>query len=140
MDYPICYELRVISIAAGMLVKCYSLKCFPSFKGIPGAIFQQDNAQPHVAKTVQDFCSAQHMQLLPWSAYSPNMSPVEHVWDLVCRRLARDLHPAASKDELLLRIQAIWDSLPQADILSLFDSMLHRIAAFIAACSGYTKY
>ncbi|GFW90034.1 transposable element Tc1 transposase [Trichonephila clavipes] len=24
-------------------------------------IFQQDNARPHVAKTVRDFCSAQHM-------------------------------------------------------------------------------
>ncbi|GFU79457.1 hypothetical protein TNCV_872261 [Trichonephila clavipes] len=27
---------------------------------IPGAIFQQDNAHPHAAKTVRDFCSAQH--------------------------------------------------------------------------------
>ncbi|GFT49991.1 hypothetical protein TNCV_1635351 [Trichonephila clavipes] len=35
------------------------------FQGIPGAIFQQDNARPHVAKTVRDLCSAQHMQLLP---------------------------------------------------------------------------
>ncbi|GFV59170.1 transposable element Tc1 transposase [Trichonephila clavipes] len=47
--------------------------------GIPGAIFQQDNARPHVAKTVRDFCSAQHMQLLPWSTYSPDMLPIEHV-------------------------------------------------------------
>ncbi|GFS94061.1 transposable element Tcb2 transposase [Trichonephila clavipes] len=74
---------------------------------IPGAIFQQDNARLHVAKTVRDFCSAQHEQLFPWPAYSPNMSPIEHVWNLVGRRLARDPLPAASKDELLLRIQAI---------------------------------
>ncbi|GFX71394.1 hypothetical protein TNCV_2454051 [Trichonephila clavipes] len=32
------------------------------------------------------------------------------------RHLARNLRPAASKDELLLRIQAICNSLPQADI------------------------
>ncbi|GFV62312.1 hypothetical protein TNCV_2464391 [Trichonephila clavipes] len=68
---------------------------------------RQDNACPHVAKTVRDLCSAQHMQLLPWSAYSTDMSPIGHVWYLVGRRLARDLHPAASKDELLQRIQAI---------------------------------
>ncbi|GFX98710.1 transposable element Tcb1 transposase [Trichonephila clavipes] len=55
-------------------------------------------------------------------AYSPDMSPIEHVWDLVGRRLSRDPRPAASKDELLLRIQAIWNSLPQADIQNLFDS------------------
>ncbi|GFT29050.1 transposable element Tc1 transposase [Trichonephila clavipes] len=38
-------------------------------QGTRGATFQQDNACPHVSKTVLDFCSAQHMQLLPWPAY-----------------------------------------------------------------------
>ncbi|GFW74279.1 hypothetical protein TNCV_2524821 [Trichonephila clavipes] len=68
---------------------------------------RQDTARPRVAKTVRYFCSAQHMQLLPWPAYLPDMSSIEHVWDLVGRRLARDPLPAASKDELLLRIQAV---------------------------------
>ncbi|GFW78010.1 transposable element Tcb1 transposase [Trichonephila clavipes] len=80
------------------------------------------------------------MQLLPWPAYSPDMSPLEHVWDLVSQHLARDPRPAASKDELFLRIQAIWNSLPQADIQNLFDSMPRRIAALIAAHGGYIKY
>ncbi|PRD24948.1 UNVERIFIED_CONTAM: hypothetical protein NCL1_42335 [Trichonephila clavipes] len=42
--------------------------------------------------------------------------------------------------QLLLRVQAIWNSLPQADIQNLFDSMPRRIAAIIAARRGYTKY
>ncbi|GFX63599.1 transposable element Tcb1 transposase [Trichonephila clavipes] len=71
-------------------------------------------------------------------AYSPDMSPI--VWDLVGQRLTRDPRPAASKDELLLRIQAIWNSLPQADIQNRFDSMPRRIAILIAARGGYTKY
>ena len=45
----------------------------PFLQGIPAAIFLQDNARPHIAKTVRDFFSAQHMQLLLWSAYSPDM-------------------------------------------------------------------
>ncbi|GFW27375.1 transposable element Tcb2 transposase [Trichonephila clavipes] len=101
---------------------------------------RQVNARPHVAKTVREFCSAQHMQLRPWPAYSPNMSPIEHVWDLVCWRLARDPRPAASKDELLLRIQAIWNSLSEADIQTLFDSIPLRKAAFIATRGGNSKY
>ncbi|GFX44889.1 transposable element Tcb1 transposase [Trichonephila clavipes] len=80
------------------------------------------------------------MQLLPWLAYSPDMSPIEHVWDLVGQHLAHHPRPAASKDELLLRMQAIWNSLPQADIQNLFDSMPRRIAARIAARGGNTKY
>ncbi|GFX42084.1 hypothetical protein TNCV_2134991 [Trichonephila clavipes] len=102
--------------------------------------FGKDKARPHVAKTVRDFWSAQYMQLLPWPVYSPDMSPIEHVWDLVGRRIARDSRLAASKDELLLRIQAIRNPLPQADIQNLFDSISRRIAAFIAARGGYTKY
>ncbi|GFW26020.1 transposable element Tc1 transposase [Trichonephila clavipes] len=84
--------------------------------------------------------AAEHMQLLPWPAYSPDMSHIEHVWDLVGRRRACDPKPAASKDELLLRILAIWNSLLQADIQNLFDSMPCCIAALIAARVGYTKY
>ncbi|GFT42638.1 transposable element Tcb2 transposase [Trichonephila clavipes] len=62
----------------------------------------QYNVRPHVAKTVRDFCSAQHMQILPWPPYSLDMSPIEHVYDFIGRRLAHDPRPAASKDELLL--------------------------------------
>ncbi|GFU20665.1 transposable element Tcb2 transposase [Trichonephila clavipes] len=94
----------------------------------------------YVAKNVKDFLSAQHMQLLPSPDYSPDMSPTENEWDLVGRRLVSDLRPTASKDELLLRIEAMWKSLPQTDIQHLFDSMACDIAALIAASSGYIKY
>ncbi|GFX47171.1 hypothetical protein TNCV_2747471 [Trichonephila clavipes] len=110
LDEPICYELK------------------------------QDNALPHVEKTVRDFCSAQHMQLITWPAYSPDVSPIEHVWDLVAWRLTRNLRPAASNDELFLRIQAIWNSLPQTDIQNLFESLPLRIAVLITARGGNTKY
>ncbi|GFX57356.1 transposable element Tc1 transposase [Trichonephila clavipes] len=36
----------------------------PFLQDMPGVIFQQDNVRPNVAKTVRDFCSAKHMQLL----------------------------------------------------------------------------
>ncbi|GFX46463.1 DDE_3 domain-containing protein [Trichonephila clavipes] len=47
--------------------------------GLPGAIFQQDNARPHTARVAQDFL--RHFQILHWLARSPDLSPVEHVWD-----------------------------------------------------------
>ncbi|GFY36548.1 transposable element Tcb2 transposase [Trichonephila clavipes] len=108
--------------------------------GLPGAVFQQDNARPHVAKTVKSYLDSQQVQLLPWPAYSPDMSPIEHVWDIVGGRLARDLRPVVSTDELWLHIQTIWNTLPQADIQNLFNSMPCRVAALIAAPGGHTKY
>ncbi|GFX96413.1 transposable element Tc1 transposase [Trichonephila clavipes] len=47
--------------------------------GLSGAIFQQDNVRPHTARVAQDFL--RHFQTLSWPARSPDLSPVEHVWD-----------------------------------------------------------
>ncbi|GFW82423.1 uncharacterized protein TNCV_3819031 [Trichonephila clavipes] len=138
MDDPICYKLRVISIAAGTSVKCYNPKSLPSFKASLELSFSR-LMNVHMLQRLFE-TSVQPMHLLLWSSYSPDMSPIEHVWELVGRRLARDPRPPASKDELLLRIQTIWNSLPQADIKNLFDSVPRRTAALIAARDGYTKY
>ncbi|GFW11763.1 transposable element Tc1 transposase [Trichonephila clavipes] len=125
--HPECVIERRSSLTPEVMIwdaiSCHGRSNLLLIEGIPGAIFQHDDARPHVVKTVRDFCSSQRMQLLPWPAYSPDISPTEHVWDLVGRRLARDPRPSASKDELLLRTQAIWNSLPQADIQYLFNSM-----------------
>ncbi|GFY20378.1 transposable element Tc1 transposase [Trichonephila clavipes] len=51
----------------------------PFLNGLPGTIFQQYNARPLTARVAQDFL--RHFQTLPWPARSPDMSPVEHVWD-----------------------------------------------------------
>ncbi|GFU20460.1 transposable element Tcb1 transposase [Trichonephila clavipes] len=51
----------------------------PFLNGLPGAIFQQDNARPHATRVSQDFL--RHFQTLPWPARSPDLSPVEHVLD-----------------------------------------------------------
>ncbi|GFX56146.1 transposable element Tcb2 transposase [Trichonephila clavipes] len=49
----------------------------PFLKGLPGAIFQQDNARPHTARVAQDF--PRHFQTLSWPSCSPELSPVEYV-------------------------------------------------------------
>ena len=68
------------------------------------------------------------------------MSPIKHAWDLVGLHLVLDTHSAASKEELWLGIQTIWNSLPQVDIQNLLDSMPRRIAALVAARGGHIKY
>ncbi|GFW71582.1 transposable element Tc3 transposase [Trichonephila clavipes] len=82
-------------------------QAIPFLQGLPGAVFQQDNARPHVAKTVKSYLESQQVQILPWPAYSPDMSSIEHVWDIVGGRFAHDLRVVFSTDELWLRIQTI---------------------------------
>ncbi|GFW29765.1 transposable element Tcb2 transposase [Trichonephila clavipes] len=48
-------------------------------KQLPGAIFQQDNARHYTARISQDCLHT--VTTLPWPALSPDLSPIEHVWD-----------------------------------------------------------
>ncbi|GFW46948.1 transposable element Tcb2 transposase [Trichonephila clavipes] len=106
----------------------------PFLNGLPGAIFQQYNARPHTARVVQDFL--RHFQTLPWPARSPDLSPVEHVWD----QLKRQMPSCHSVHDLELAVQDLWTRLPQDNIRCLINSMSDRVAACIAAGGGPTRY
>ncbi|GFT26708.1 transposable element Tcb1 transposase [Trichonephila clavipes] len=47
------------------------------------AIFQQDNARPHVARVVQKFFVNHQIKLLPWPACSPDLLPIENMWSML---------------------------------------------------------
>ncbi|GFS50309.1 transposable element Tcb1 transposase [Trichonephila clavipes] len=55
------------------------------FVQYPGLIFEQDNAKPHTTRVSMNYLTA--YQTLPWPAISPDPSPIEHVWDMMGRRL-----------------------------------------------------
>ncbi|GFT52223.1 transposable element Tcb2 transposase [Trichonephila clavipes] len=46
---------------------------------LPGAIFQQNNARPYTARVSQDCLRI--VTTLPWPFRSPDLSPIEHIWD-----------------------------------------------------------
>ncbi|GFV04117.1 transposable element Tcb2 transposase [Trichonephila clavipes] len=102
--------------------------------GLPGTIFQQDNAPPHAAKVAQDFL--RHFQTLPCWAHSPDLSPVEHVW----YQLKRQMPSCHSVHDLELAVQDLWAALPQDNIRCVINSMPDRVAACIAAGGGPMRY
>ncbi|GFX79709.1 l-Fucosyltransferase [Trichonephila clavipes] len=51
----------------------------PLMQRLLGAIFQQYNARPHKARVSQDCLNT--VTILPWPTRSPDLSPIEHIWD-----------------------------------------------------------
>ncbi|GFT61087.1 transposable element Tcb1 transposase [Trichonephila clavipes] len=78
----------------------------PCIMSLATAIFQQDNARPHVARIVQMFFVNHEIELLPWRANSPDFSPIESMWSMVAQRLTQITPPAATPDELWQRVEA----------------------------------
>ncbi|GFV21317.1 uncharacterized protein TNCV_2927901 [Trichonephila clavipes] len=74
----------------------------PFLNGSSGAIFQQDNARLHTVRVAKDFL--RHFQTLPWPARSPDLFPVEHVWD----QLKRQIQSCHSVHDLELAVQDLW--------------------------------
>ncbi|GFU35087.1 transposable element Tcb1 transposase [Trichonephila clavipes] len=64
----------------------------PYLQGLATAIFQQDNARPHVARIVQRFFVNHQIKLLLWRARSPDLSPIENIWSMVAQRLTQLPH------------------------------------------------
>ncbi|UYV70033.1 hypothetical protein LAZ67_7001542 [Cordylochernes scorpioides] len=61
----------------------------PYLQGLPTAIFQQDNARPHVVRIVQRFFVNRQIELLPWPAHSPDLLPIENMWSMVAQQLTQ---------------------------------------------------
>ncbi|GFW13662.1 transposable element Tcb2 transposase [Trichonephila clavipes] len=84
---------------------------------LPGAIFQQDNAQPHTARVSQNYLCT--VTTLPWPAKSPDSSKLEHIWD----HLGQGAGHPTSLNELDTRLQQIWNEMSQDIIHNLYASM-----------------
>ncbi|GFV51238.1 transposable element Tcb2 transposase [Trichonephila clavipes] len=62
----------------------------PHKQRLQGANFPQDNARPHMTRVSGDCLRT--VITLPWLAKSPDLSPTEHIWDHLRRRVG---HPTS---------------------------------------------
>ena len=107
--------------------------------------FQQDNARPHTARITVTYFNNQNIRTLPWPSLSPDLSPIEHLWDELDRRLrVRNVPPphppSATPDELFAVLQEDWETITRQTIQHLIASMPRRCRAVIQANGGHTRY
>ncbi|GFY00903.1 transposable element Tcb2 transposase [Trichonephila clavipes] len=90
-----------------------------------------DNCRPHRANLVENFLFEEGIAQMEWPACSPDMNPIEHVWDALGRRVARRQPPPKILQELERARLEEWDRLPQLVINSLIDSIPQRCSTLL---------
>ena len=110
----------------------------PFLQQHPG-ILMHDNARPHTALVTRNFLQQQNVNTLPCPACSPDMNPIEHVWDLIGRR-ARQNHVINNIRDLTAALTHEWNAIP-ADVLRRYvRSMRSRILTLIRRRGGHNRY
>lgn len=103
-------------------------------------VFMDDNARPHRAHAVRQFLRNNAIDTIPWPARSPDLNPLEHLWDILGRQVKQRDPPVNSLQELSQALIEEWNRIPLRRIRRLIESMRRRVRVTIAARGGYTRY
>ncbi|GFT16099.1 transposable element Tc1 transposase [Trichonephila clavipes] len=99
------------------------------FRGAVGDkfVFMDDNATCHRTLAVQDCLDSEGIQRLVWPARSPDLNPIENVWDALGRQVAGRNYPPTNKNTLIRALTEEWYKLPQQLLDNVVQRDLHQL-------------
>ncbi|GFV59333.1 transposable element Tcb1 transposase [Trichonephila clavipes] len=112
------------------------------FRGAVGDkfVFMDDNATCHRTLAVQDCLDSKGIQRLVWPARSPDLNPIENVWDALWRQVAGRNFPPTNKNTLIRALTEEWDKLPQQLPDNVVQSMVRRVECCITLHGGHIPH
>ncbi|GFW11394.1 transposable element Tc3 transposase [Trichonephila clavipes] len=90
-------------------------------------VFMDDNATCHRTLAVQDCLDSEGIQRLVWPARSPDLNPIENVWDALGRQIDGRNYPPTNKNTLIRALTEEWDKLPQQLLDNVVQSMPRNV-------------
>ena len=106
-----------------------------------GYAFQDDNAPVHTAKGVTNWIREKKIKNLPdWPSQSPDLNPIEHLWNELKRRLNNRKKRPKNATELEIALKEEWSLIPHQTYSNLIKSMPRRLEACILNNGWPTQY
>jgi transposase len=75
-----------------------------------------DNARPHRSRATTPYLQSDAVHSVPWPAMSPNLNPIEHIWDMLDRRMQVRELPVQNIPQLEAALHREWQQLSQQNI------------------------
>lgn len=91
----------------------------------------QDNAPSHRARITRQYLNDVGVQVLDWPSRSPDLNPIEHIWDILGRRVRQNYGEFQTLEALAQALTNEWQQIPQDAVAILIQSMPERMRAAI---------
>jgi transposase len=95
-----------------------------------------DNARPRRSRAATAYLQSETVTSVPWPAMSPDLNPIEHICDMLGRRILARKPPVENIRQLEATLHREWQQLSQQDIRCLTGGMRRRVEAVIQARGG----
>ncbi|GFW84417.1 transposable element Tcb1 transposase [Trichonephila clavipes] len=130
--YPTCS----IMVWAGIMINGRTRLHVVANGTMTGQRYIDEVLLPHV-RLFRGAVDSESIQRLVWPARSPDLNPIENVWDALGRQVAGRNYPPTNKNTLFRALTEEWDKLPQQLLDNVVQSMVRRVECCITLHSGH---
>ncbi|GFV74438.1 transposable element Tcb2 transposase [Trichonephila clavipes] len=133
--YPTCS----IMVWAGIMINGRTRLHVVANGTMMGQRYIDEVLLPHV-RLFRGAVDSEGIQRLVWPARSPDLKPIENVWDALGRQVAGRNYPPTNKNILIRALTEEWDKLPQQLLNNVVQSLVRRVECCITLHGGYIPY
>ncbi|KAI4883197.1 hypothetical protein NFI96_000245 [Prochilodus magdalenae] len=95
---------------------------------------------PHVARVCRQFLENEGTDTIDWPTGSPDLNPIEHLWDIMFQSIRRQQVALQTVQELSDALVQIWEEIPQDTIRRLIRSTFQFLSPNATDCPTGTKF